>query len=198
MELAPWAPYGTNTVSTFVSSDDRPRRGDLQPDLRPGPDQLPAQVVEGRSPWYLAYRRLRRNRVALAFGALFVLIVALRPRRAALGERGRRHRAERDAHAGEGRGRRRDARSRQPRRQADRPALARRRRQVLPRRRRTARPRRDGAADVRRADLALRRHRRGADHDAAGNRPRPARRLLPRLGRRGDRADAGRRSGPSR
>jgi peptide/nickel transport system permease protein len=32
--------------------------------------------MEGRSPWYLAYRRLRRNRTALAFGALFVLIVA--------------------------------------------------------------------------------------------------------------------------
>jgi len=31
--------------------------------------------VEGRSPWYLAYRRLRRNRVALAFGALFLAIV---------------------------------------------------------------------------------------------------------------------------
>jgi peptide/nickel transport system permease protein len=31
--------------------------------------------VEGRSPWYLAYRRLRRNRVALGFGALFVAIV---------------------------------------------------------------------------------------------------------------------------
>jgi len=31
--------------------------------------------MEGRSPWYLAYRRLRRNRTALAFGALFVLIV---------------------------------------------------------------------------------------------------------------------------
>ncbi len=31
--------------------------------------------MEGRSPWYLAYRRLRRNRVALAFGGLFVLIV---------------------------------------------------------------------------------------------------------------------------
>jgi peptide/nickel transport system permease protein len=30
--------------------------------------------MEGRSPWYLAYRRLRRNRVALAFGALFALI----------------------------------------------------------------------------------------------------------------------------
>jgi peptide/nickel transport system permease protein len=30
--------------------------------------------VEGRSPWYLAYRRLRRNRVALASLALFILI----------------------------------------------------------------------------------------------------------------------------
>ncbi|HSS05035.1 MAG TPA: ABC transporter permease [Solirubrobacterales bacterium] len=31
--------------------------------------------MAGRSPWYLAYRRLRRNRVALAFAALFVAIV---------------------------------------------------------------------------------------------------------------------------
>ncbi len=31
--------------------------------------------MEGRSPWYLAYRRLRRNRLALAFGGLFVAIV---------------------------------------------------------------------------------------------------------------------------
>ena len=31
--------------------------------------------VEGRSPWSLAWRRLRRNKVALAFLALFVLIV---------------------------------------------------------------------------------------------------------------------------
>ncbi|HET8863452.1 MAG TPA: ABC transporter permease [Solirubrobacterales bacterium] len=31
--------------------------------------------MEGRSPWYLAYRRLRRNRAALAFGGLFVAIV---------------------------------------------------------------------------------------------------------------------------
>ncbi len=30
--------------------------------------------MEGRSPWYLAYRRLRRNRGALAFGGLFVAI----------------------------------------------------------------------------------------------------------------------------
>jgi peptide/nickel transport system permease protein len=32
--------------------------------------------VEGRGPWYLAYRRLRRNRVALGFLSLFALIVA--------------------------------------------------------------------------------------------------------------------------
>jgi len=31
--------------------------------------------VEGRSHWYLAYRRLRRNRVALGFGGLLVAIV---------------------------------------------------------------------------------------------------------------------------
>ena len=44
-----------------------------RPVSRPRPaDGVP---VEGRSPWYLAYRRLRRNRVALAFLALFVLIV---------------------------------------------------------------------------------------------------------------------------
>jgi peptide/nickel transport system permease protein len=34
-----------------------------------------AARIEGRSPWALAGRRLRRNRVALAFLALFVLIV---------------------------------------------------------------------------------------------------------------------------
>jgi len=32
-------------------------------------------AVEGRSPWYLAYKRLLRNRIALAFLALFILIV---------------------------------------------------------------------------------------------------------------------------
>ena len=30
--------------------------------------------MAGRSPWYLAYRRLRRNRTALAFGGLFIAI----------------------------------------------------------------------------------------------------------------------------
>ena len=32
--------------------------------------------IQGRSPWYLAWRRLRRNYVALAFLGLFVVIVA--------------------------------------------------------------------------------------------------------------------------
>src|SRR5437588_6064861 len=31
--------------------------------------------IQGRSPWYLAWRRLRRNYVAFAFLGLFVLIV---------------------------------------------------------------------------------------------------------------------------
>ena len=34
-----------------------------------------AAVIRGRSPWYLAWRRLRRNYVAFAFLGLFVLIV---------------------------------------------------------------------------------------------------------------------------
>jgi peptide/nickel transport system permease protein len=32
-------------------------------------------TVEGRSPWFLAWERLRRNKVALAFGVLFILLV---------------------------------------------------------------------------------------------------------------------------
>jgi peptide/nickel transport system permease protein len=34
----------------------------------------PATAIQGRSPWYLAWRRLRRNYVALSFLGLFVLI----------------------------------------------------------------------------------------------------------------------------
>ena len=44
------------------------------------PPRRPAGF-EGRSPWYLAWRRLRRNRVALAFLALFFLIVVFVRRR---------------------------------------------------------------------------------------------------------------------
>jgi peptide/nickel transport system permease protein len=43
-----------------------------EPGFPPAPEGVP---IEGRSPWYLAYRRLRRNRIALAFLALFILIV---------------------------------------------------------------------------------------------------------------------------
>ena len=32
-------------------------------------------TVQGRSPWFLAWERLRRNKVALAFGVLFILLV---------------------------------------------------------------------------------------------------------------------------
>lgn len=34
-----------------------------------------ATAIRGRSPWYLAWIRLRRNKVALGFGVLFLLIV---------------------------------------------------------------------------------------------------------------------------
>ena len=36
---------------------------------------IPGEAVAGRSPWRLAWLRLRGNRVALGFGALFVVIV---------------------------------------------------------------------------------------------------------------------------
>ena len=32
-------------------------------------------TVQGRSPWFLAWERMRRNKVALAFGVLFILLV---------------------------------------------------------------------------------------------------------------------------
>ncbi|MGJ6126719.1 ABC transporter permease [Mycolicibacterium sp. Y3] len=39
------------------------------------PVGVPPEQIRGRSPWYLAWIRLRRNRTALAFGVLFLLIV---------------------------------------------------------------------------------------------------------------------------
>ena len=41
----------------------------------PLPTGVPASQIQGRSPWYLAWLRLRRNKVALACAAVFVLIV---------------------------------------------------------------------------------------------------------------------------
>jgi peptide/nickel transport system permease protein len=43
----------------------------------PLPVGVPAAELRGRSPWQLAWMRLRRNKVALAFGVLFVVIVAI-------------------------------------------------------------------------------------------------------------------------
>lgn len=41
----------------------------------PLPTDVPKSQIQGRSPWYLAWLRLRRNKVALACAVLFVLIV---------------------------------------------------------------------------------------------------------------------------
>ncbi len=38
-------------------------------------EQEAAHAPSGTSPWALAWRRLRRNKVSLAFGALFVILV---------------------------------------------------------------------------------------------------------------------------
>lgn len=46
-------------------------------DEPPRPTGVPAAEIQGRSPWYLAWIRLRRNKVSLAFGVLFILIVLL-------------------------------------------------------------------------------------------------------------------------
>jgi len=39
-------------------------------------NEEPASAIRGRSPWYLAWRRLRRNYVAFSFLGLFILVVA--------------------------------------------------------------------------------------------------------------------------
>ncbi len=41
----------------------------------PIPTGVPVAQIQGRSPWYLAWLRLRRNKVALVCAAVFVLIV---------------------------------------------------------------------------------------------------------------------------
>jgi len=45
-----------------------------EPPLPPG---VPSARIQGRSPWYLAVLRMRRNKMALAFGVLFIAIVVL-------------------------------------------------------------------------------------------------------------------------
>jgi peptide/nickel transport system permease protein len=60
-----------------VAAEPQPELG--VPGSLPGegfPPSPPGEPAEGRGPWHLAYRRFLRNRLALAFLALFVLIVA--------------------------------------------------------------------------------------------------------------------------
>ncbi len=45
------------------------------PGIPPVPAGVAPEAIHGHSPWYLAWIRLRRNRVALGFGVLFVAIV---------------------------------------------------------------------------------------------------------------------------
>src|SRR4051794_6129609 len=50
--------------------------GELEvPGDPPLPTGVPASQIQGRSPWYLAWLRLRRNKVALVCGGVFVFIV---------------------------------------------------------------------------------------------------------------------------
>ena len=50
--------------------------GELEvPGQPPLPTGVPASQIQGRSPWYLAWLRLRRNKVAMVCAAVFVLIV---------------------------------------------------------------------------------------------------------------------------
>jgi peptide/nickel transport system permease protein len=58
-----------------MSIADSSVQSDLSPVLDGGQD--PAAPAPGLSPWALALRRLRRNRAALIFGALFFILVAL-------------------------------------------------------------------------------------------------------------------------
>ena len=139
------------------------------------------ELPPGIGPWRLAWRRLRRNKVALFFGGVFLVIVRAVPARAGVLARHRARRAGDQEFLDKPINDRRQDRVRgQPDRDPDRPDLA---QPVLPRRRRQ-RPRRRRAAALRRAQLARDRLHRDADHDGARDDPRRRRGLLPRRRRR--------------
>ncbi len=147
----------------------------------PLPTGVPPSQIQGRSPWYLAWLRLRRNKVALACAVLFVLIV-LFCLAAPLW-------AEHVAHTGPNEnhltdkvmidGQETDVVV--ARRHADRTRTAR----PVSARRRPERPRRHGAVDVRRPHVDLRRPCGGGSDHHAGRDRRPTGRLLPGLDRLG-------------
>ena len=124
--------------------------------------------IVGRNPWALAGRRLRRNRIALAALALFLLHRAAEPARAGVRAPRGAHQQPAGAeperhHGGRRQGRSRDAAGRgaaETGRNPDRPHLG--PAALLPRRRQP-RPRRGLAAAVRRPVLAADRDFRGGD-----------------------------------
>jgi peptide/nickel transport system permease protein len=65
-------PYAEPTLPGEVAPIGEVDTGGGEP---PIPGGFEPHEIEGRSPWYLAYLRLRRNKVALFFGALFIVIV---------------------------------------------------------------------------------------------------------------------------
>ena len=139
----------------------------------------------GQSPWRLALRRLRRDRIALAFGVLFVVLVLAALAAPLWASGGRRTAtADRTNETGKIEVDGRSGRRRLARRDADRAAVARR---VLPRRRRQ-RPRRHGAPALRRTQLAADRARRRAADDVLATIVGLVAGYFGRLGRRGSRA----------
>ena len=143
--------------------------------------------ISGVAPWQLALRRLRRNKVALVFGALFIVIVAMCLAAPLYAD----HVAHTDAYKNHLTdqividGVETDVVS--PDGVPIGPTWG---RQVLPRRRRE-RPRHRGPAAVRRADLAADRLGRRADDDLVVDPRRHPRGLPRRLGRHAHLAHAG-------
>jgi peptide/nickel transport system permease protein len=58
-------------MTTDNPVEQQPLSGGVSAEL----EQEAAQAPSGTSPWALAWRRLRRNKVSLAFGALFIVLV---------------------------------------------------------------------------------------------------------------------------
>ena len=143
------------------------------------PSSAGDDVPPGIGPYRLAWRRLRRNKVALAFGGAVPADRDPVPARAGVREARRAHGPEREPHDRQitiG-GKLKDVVSPG---HPDRADLA---RAVLPRRRHQ-RPRRRGPAALRRAQLARDRLRGDADHDVLATLVGDRRGLLPRRRRR--------------
>jgi peptide/nickel transport system permease protein len=61
----------------MTASRSAPQQAEVVPELHDWSETAGEELPPGLGPYKLAWRRLRRNKVALAFGALFVIIVIL-------------------------------------------------------------------------------------------------------------------------